>query len=255
MLGHPSLADCRLYLDALVQGGSDFIEVGIPFSDPVADGPVIQAAAASALGAGVRTSDCLELIRDFRSRHRDVPIGVLTYANIAAARGMGRFAGALSDIGADSILLADVPSIEARPYAAIAASAGVDWVMIAAADTPNATLRVISELGCGYTYCVARAGVTGADDHLTLKHDRLFEELLALRAAPPILGFGISNPGQVGQAARSGAAGVICGSAIVNRISSGGSPAQISAFVATLKTAARPSVMAPEGCRREIGRP
>src|SRR5437899_10110597 len=87
MLGDPDLATSAGLLDAVVDGGSDMVEVGIPFSDPVADGPVIQAAAQRALAAGVRVSDCLQLIADFRRRHPDVPVGILTYANIVMARG------------------------------------------------------------------------------------------------------------------------------------------------------------------------
>ena len=115
MLGDPDLAASAACLDALVEGGADMVELGIPFSDPVADGPVIQAAAERALRAGVRTADCLRLIGDFRRRHAHVPVGILTYANIVAARGLDRFASELAEAGADSLLVADVPSLEAQP--------------------------------------------------------------------------------------------------------------------------------------------
>ena len=158
MLGDPDLATSATMLDALVEGGADMIELGIPFSDPVADGPVIQAAAARALAAGVRTADCLDLIAALRSRHPDIPIGILTYANIVAARGIDTFAGELARAGVDSLLVADVPSIEAAPYSEAAKKAGIDLVMIAAPNTPPATLARIAALSSGYTYCVARAG-------------------------------------------------------------------------------------------------
>ena len=145
MLGDPGVAQCEAYLDSLVEGGADMVELGIPFSDPVADGPVIQAAAVRALQAGVRTADCLAMVARFRERHRHVPVGILTYANIVAARGSDRFCAELAEAGADSLLVADVPSLEAAPYAAAARAAGIDLVMIAAPNTPAATIARIAK--------------------------------------------------------------------------------------------------------------
>jgi len=237
MLGDPGIAACEAYLDALVAGGAGMVEVGIPFSDPIADGPVIQAAAQRALGAGIRTDDCLAMIARFRSRHPAVPVGVLTYANIVAARGIPRFATELAAAGADSMLVADVPTLEAEPYAAAARAAGIDLVMIAAPNTPRPALERIAALGSGYTYCVARPGVTGADERLQLDHQPLFAALAEARAAPPVLGFGIATPDQVAQALVHGAAGVISGSALVSRVAKGESLAQLASFVAALKAA------------------
>jgi tryptophan synthase alpha chain len=237
MLGDPDLETSAALLDALVEGGADMVELGIPFSDPVADGPVIQAAALRALGAGVRTKQCLDLIAAFRSRHADVPIGILTYANIVAAGGIETFCVELSTAGADSLLVADVPSIEAAPYADGARGAGIDLAMIAAPNTPRATLAKIASLSSGYTYCVARAGVTGADAELALDHQALFAALGELGAPPSVLGFGISSPEQVRQALDSGAAGVISGSAIVAKVSEG--PDAVREFVAEMKAATR----------------
>ena len=116
MLGDPDLESSARLLDAVVEGGADMVEVGIPFSDPVADGPVIQAAAQRALAAGVKVSDCIKLIARFRARHPDVPVGILTYANIVMARaGLIREA---AEAGADSLLIADVPALEAERFLA-----------------------------------------------------------------------------------------------------------------------------------------
>ena len=235
MLGDPDLETSAQFLDALVEGGADMVELGIPFSDPVADGPVIQAAAVRALSAGVRTQQCLDLIAAFRARHAAVPVGILTYANIVAARGIERFCAELAAAGVDSLLVADVPSLEAEPYAAAARAAGIDLVMIAAPNTPRPTLARIAALSSGYTYCVARAGVTGADAELSLDHAPLFTALDEVGAPPPVLGFGISSPDQVRQALASGAAGVISGSAIVARVDQG--PAAVREFVAGMKAA------------------
>jgi tryptophan synthase alpha chain len=215
MLGDPDKATSERLLERLVEGGADMIEVGIPFSDPVADGPVIQAAAERALASGMSVDDSFDLIRGLRSRNAAVPIGILTYANLLMARGRERFMADAAAAGADSILVADVPSLEAAPYSAAAKAAGLELVMIAAPNTPDPVLGRIASLSGGYTYCVARAGVTGTSERLALDHDRLFAGLSEAGAPPPILGFGISTPEQVREALKSGAAGVIAGSALV----------------------------------------
>jgi tryptophan synthase alpha chain len=215
MLGDPDKQTSAALLDTVVEAGADMVEVGIPFSDPVADGPVIQAASERALAAGARVDDSFDLIRGLRARHPAVPIGILTYANILHARGRERFMADAAEAGADSILVADVPSLEAAPYSAAAKAAGLELVMIAAPNTPPPVLQRIASLSGGYTYCVARAGVTGTSDRLALDHDALFGGLAEAGAPPPVLGFGISTPDQVRDALASGAAGVIAGSALV----------------------------------------
>lgn len=220
MLGDPDIATSARLLDALVEGGADMIEVGIPFSDPVADGPVIQAAAKRALDAGVRVSDCFDLIARFRKRHPHVPIGILTYANIVVAR--AGFMRDAAEAGADSLLIADVPAFEAEPFTREMAQAGIEPVLIAAANTPDATLERIARLSKAYTYCVSRPGITGT--HETGQFDRnLIARLQAAGAPPPVFGFGISTPHHVKSALQAGAKGVICGSAIVHLMSQGGS--------------------------------
>ena len=236
MLGDPDLGASAAILDALVEAGADMLEVGIPFSDPVADGPVIQAAAVRALAAGVRTADCLRLLGDFRSRHADVPVGILTYANIVVARGLEAFYAAARQAGVDSVLVADAPVLEALPFLRAARDARVSPVLIAAPNTPLATLRTIAAEGEGYTYCVARAGVTGADEEVRFPA-RLIEDLRSHGAAPPILGFGISRPEHVRLARQAGAAGVISGSAIVERTARG---EDVAGFVARMKAATLP---------------
>ncbi|HEY8592521.1 MAG TPA: tryptophan synthase subunit alpha [Sphingomicrobium sp.] len=227
MLGDPAAPP----LDLLVEAGADMIEVGIPFSDPVADGPVIQAAAQRALGAGVRVGDCLDLIRDFRGRHPDVPVGILTYANIVAARA-GFMRGA-AEAGADSLLIADVPSLEAEPYTREMEQAGIEPVLIAAANTPDAALQRIARLSKSYTYCVSRAGITGT--HSSGEFDRsLVERLNRAGAPPPVFGFGISKPEHVRAALAAGARGVICGSAIVDAAHR---HADVAALIRSLKSA------------------
>jgi len=239
MLGDPNPLTSAAVLDALVAGGADMIEVGIPFSDPIADGPVIQAAGTRALCAGVRTADCFGLIAGFRARHPDMPVGILTYANIVCARGPKHFFAAAAEAGADSLLVADLPSLEAEHWVKDIGEAGLDPVLIAAANTPTDKLRTIARLSSGYTYCVTRAGITGT--HQAARFDSaLIGRLNDLGAPPSVFGFGISKPEHVRQAIEAGAEGVICGSAIVSLVASSSSPASaVAPFVAALKSATR----------------
>jgi tryptophan synthase alpha chain len=233
MLGDPDLQTCARLLDDLVEGGADMLEVGIPFSDPVADGPVIQAAAQRALAAGVRVGDCLELLAGFRERHPDVPVGILTYANIVVAR--GGFMREAADAGADSLLIADVPALEAERFTGEMEQAGIEPVLIAAGNTPDATLQCIASLSKAYTYCVSRAGITGT--HAGGQFDAgLIDRVNAAGAPPPVFGFGISKPEHVRAALAAGAKGVICGSAIVDLVSR---REPVESFVQSLKAVTR----------------
>jgi tryptophan synthase alpha chain len=244
-LGDPDLKTSAAILDALVEGGADMLEVGIPFSDPVADGPVIQAASVRALERGVTPADCFTLLQGFRERHPDVPVGLLTYANLVVARGREAFYRASAEAGVDSVLVADVPMFEAGPYLAASRAARVAPVLIAAPNTPEATLRRIASSGEGYTYCVARAGVTGADEEVRFGHSQMLGTLKAFGAPPPVFGFGISQPEHVALAREAGAAGVISGSAIVRLIAEnpGREAEAVRAFVSEMKAGTRPQTL------------
>jgi len=233
MLGDPDVNTSAQLLDAVVEGGADMIEVGIPFSDPVADGPVIQAAAQRALAAGVRVGDCLELIASFRERHPDVPVGILTYANIVVAT--PGFMREAAEAGADSLLIADVPSIEAEPFTREMEQAGIEPVLIAAPNTPDDTLARVASLSKAYTYCVSRTGITGI--HEGGQFDaKLIQRLGDAGAPPPVFGFGISKPEHVRAALAAGAKGVICGSAIVDLASR---QEDVRSFVQSMKAVTR----------------
>ena len=231
MLGDPDLATCARLLDDAVDAGADMIEVGIPFSDPVADGPIIQAAAQRALAAGANVDACFKLLADFRARHPDVPIGVLTYANLVMARaGFHRDA---AEAGVDSLLIADLPALEAEPFAKAMIQAGIEPVLIAAANTPDATLARIGELSKAYTYCVSRRGITGTHAGGEFNVE-LVDRVKAVSAPPPVFGFGISTPEHVRAAVAAGARGVICGSAIVEKVALG---EDITGLIRSLKAA------------------
>ncbi len=243
MLGDPDLETSARILDSLVEGGADMVELGIPFSDPIADGPVIQAAARQALARGVTPADCFGLLRDFRRRHPEIPVGLLTYANLVLARGRDRFCRSAAEAGVDSLLIADVPLLEAAPFLASSRAHGLAPVLIAAPNTPPATLERIAREGEAYVYCVARPGVTGADTALRLDHSKLLDGLRKAGAPPPVIGFGISRPGQVREALEAGAAGVISGSAIVRLVADhpGEETVSVRSFVAAMKAATLPA--------------
>jgi tryptophan synthase alpha chain len=230
MLGDPLAPP----LDLLIEAGADMLELGIPFSDPIADGPVIQAAAVRALAAGITPAYCFAALAAFRQRHPSVPVGLLTYANLVVARGVGAFYAAAAAAGVDSVLVADVPMIEAAPFIEAARAARIAPVLIAAPNTPPARLAQIAGAGEGYTYCVARAGVTGAGAEARFDHEEMLAALREAGAPPPVFGFGISTPAHVRAALAAGAAGAISGSAIVDCAAAGG---DVAALVRALKAA------------------
>ena len=218
ILGDPDVERGLEVLRALVEGSADALELGIAFSDPLADGPTIQAAAGRALAAGMTPGRSWELISAIRLEAPEIPIGLLVYANLVEARGMDHFYAKAADVGVDSVLVADVPTLEAQPYVDCATRHGIKPVFIA---TPNATdehLRNVAQLSSGYTYVVTRSGVTGVDERAQTSHTRLLQKLRDFGAPPCLLGFGISAPEHVRAALDAGAAGAISGSAVVRFI-------------------------------------
>lgn len=218
VLGDPTLpASLELAL-ALADAGADALELGIPFSDPVADGPVIQRAAARALAAGATPPRCLELVAALRGRHPALPIGLLVYANTVVRPGLGRFYRAAAAAGADSVLVADVPSVEAAPFVAAARAEGVHHVCVVPPDPSSNTTRHAAEAGGGYTYLQGRPGVTGTATPMHAPPGHVLQALRAAGAPPALVGFGVSRREHVDMAVAGGAAGVIVGSAIVAEI-------------------------------------
>jgi tryptophan synthase alpha chain len=203
---------------ALVEAGADALELGIAFSDPVADGPTIQLADQRALAAGVRLADAWGITRELRRRYPELPMGLLVYANLVESKGAESFYRAAKEAGIDSVLVADVPTLEAPPYLAAAERCGIQPVLIATPSASDAQLEKIAKGSRGYTYVVTRVGVTGADESASVRHDALLTRLASLGAPPSVLGFGISKPAHVRQAIAAGAAGAISGSAVVKVI-------------------------------------
>lgn len=247
MLGDPDAATSLAVVRTLIAAGADALELGFPYSDPSADGPVIEAASTRALSAGIRTQGCFALIEQIRTLAPAIPIGLLVYANLVVARGIDRFYAEASRVGVDAVLVADVPLAEAAPFSSAARAHQVAPVFIAPPNVDEARLARIATEGAAFTYVVSRAGVTGADATLQTQNSRVLARLRELGAPAPLLGFGISRPEHVRQAVAQGAAGAISGSAVVSRVARIASGevsteiglAEIGAFVAEMVAAIR----------------
>ncbi len=224
MIGDPNKAQSIAVIKSLIDAGADALELGIPFSDPSADGITIQSAALRALGAGINTDICIEILSEIREYAPQIPIGLLLYGNLVFARGIDSFYKDMSEAGVDSVLIADVPIRESEPFREAALKYGIAPIFIAPPNASDETLRAVSSYSRGYTYVLSRAGVTGVDSAESPKNtvnataNKLIESLVAYHAAPPVLGFGISTPQQVKEALKAGALGAISGSAVVKII-------------------------------------
>lgn len=243
MLGYPSPAATLNIVDALIAGGADALELGIPFSDPVADGPAIQAAAAAAIEQGATLERCFELIVEIRQRHSEIPIGILVYSNLVV-RAPEKFYAAAALAGVDSILIADVPGAELEPFVAWANQVQIDPILIVPPNADSRCIDRVARWGRGYTYLLGRSGVTGTQTSMQRPAADLIQALENAAAPPALLGFGISTPEHVRSALNAGARGAIAGSAIVQRIAEHQEDASaqhrvISQFVAAMKAATR----------------
>ena len=216
MVGDPTPEVSEAVVEALVRGGADALELGIPFSDPVADGPTIQRAHIRALAAGAGFASCLEVVSRVRQRHPDLPIGMLIYGNVPFSVGLEGFYARCAGAGIDSVLLPDVPVRESPDFSAAAEAAGIDAVYIAPPSSSAQTLDAVAASSRGYVYAVSRVGVTGTEQaSSTVGLAESVARLRADAAAPVMLGFGISRPDQVAEAIAAGADGTISGSATV----------------------------------------
>jgi len=217
-LGDPNPEQSLKIIDTLIEAGADALELGIPFSDPLADGPTIQDATLRAFASGVTPTQCFEMLAAIRQKHPTIPIGLLMYANLVFNRGIDAFYAECARVGVDSVLVADVPVEESAEFRQAAMSHNVAPIFICPPNADDDLLRQIASHGRGYTYLLSRAGVTGAENRAALPLHHLIEKLTEYHAAPPLQGFGISSPDQVTASVGAGAAGAISGSAIVKII-------------------------------------
>ncbi|WP_288832423.1 tryptophan synthase subunit alpha [uncultured Corynebacterium sp.] len=219
MLGDPNPEDALEIIRAIVDAGADALELGVPFSDPVADGPTIQKAHIRALDGGANVDKALAQVRTIREEYPDLPIGMLIYANVAYVRGVGEFYREFAEAGADSILLPDVPVREGQPFSEAASAHGIDPIYIAPAKASEQTLEGVAAQSRGYIYAISRDGVTGTERESSVEGLReVVANVQRFGGAPVLLGFGISAPEHVRAAIEAGAAGAITGSAITSII-------------------------------------
>ena len=214
--GDPDLSTSLLIVDALAREGADIIELGIPFSDPMADGPTIQASSQRALAHGIKMSDVLELIRKFRHTS-DVPIVLFGYLNPILQYGVERFRDDSADAGVDGVLITDVVDREAAQVSQILAKKDIDLISLVAPTTSDERLAKITGQARGFVYAVSRAGVTGAQTDLSASARNLVERVRTFTDLPVAVGFGISTAGQVESVWKYADAAVV-GSAIVAEI-------------------------------------
>ncbi|HEX6253250.1 MAG TPA: tryptophan synthase subunit alpha [Nitrososphaera sp.] len=221
--GYPDTRSSKQVINALVKGGADIIEVGIPFSDPIADGPTIQAASNIALRKGMTPKKALQLVRSVRKQHPNLPLLAMTYSNILVRAGMEKFMSESKQCGLDGFILPDMPVEEADTYLLTASKLNLATVFLVSPNTPQPRLRKIVASTTGFLYVVSVYGITGARNSFqkyTLNTIRAVKQVSGEKV-PVAVGFGISTPAHVKSMVAAGAEAVIIGSAVINKISDG----------------------------------
>ncbi len=240
--GDPDMQFTLRLVDTLVEAGADIVELGLPFSDPVADGPVIQQAMNRSLGSGFRVSDLFDAVSSVRGSHPDLPIVVMTYYNPVLRAGPSQFCSRLAEAGGDAVLVVDLPPEESSELDSAARASGLDTIRLVAPNTDDGRLGSILSSASGFVYAVSVAGVTGSRSELAEASKALLRRVSSASSIPVALGFGISEPAHVSAAMESGAAGVVEGSKLVSLYASSEDPASslrvISEHAGSMKAAA-----------------
>ncbi len=224
--GDPDLPRTEGILRALDRAGADVLEVGVPFSDPLADGPVIQRATERALASGTTLAAVLEMVQRLRGDLR-APIVIFSYANPVLRLGAERFADRARAAGVDGVLVLDLPIEEADDFRALLASRGIDTILLLSPTTTDDRLRRAATLGSGFLYAISRLGVTGARDAIADGAEEMVRRIRTVSTLPVALGFGISKPEHVREVGRWADAAVV-GSALVSVIAEAGASADLN---------------------------
>ncbi len=244
MGGDPDIETTERVVDALIAGGADIIELGIPFSDPIADGKSIQEAAVRSLAAGTKPSDVLGAVARLKKKH-STPIAIMTYYNILYSPGLDRFLSEAKKASVDALIVPDLPLDETEDYSRLARKYSLDTILLAAPTTSPARMKSLVKHSTGFLYLVSLLGVTGARSQLGDATLELVKEAKRMtRGKIPLgVGFGISKPEHVRAVLAAGADAVIVGSSIVNMVSSGKPKAamlkDVENYARTLKTATK----------------
>ena len=236
--GDPTVAATPAILDALVEGGADIIELGMPFTDPMADGPAIELANLRSLGSGTKTAHIFAIAADFRARHPDTPLVLMGYANPMLVRGSDWFADQCKVAGVDGVICVDVPPEEDAELGPALRSAGIHLVRLATPTTDAKRLPAVLEGASGFLYHVSVAGITGKQQAAQANIELAVQKLKAATDLPIAVGFGVRTPEQAAAIGRI-ADGVVVGSAIVDLVGSHGDAAApfVQQFVAALSGA------------------
>lgn len=244
MGGDPDAETTEKVVDALIAGGADIIELGIPFSDPIADGKSIQEAAVRALSAGTKPADVLRVVSRLKKKH-DVPIIIMTYYNILYSPGLDKFLAEAKEAGVDGVIVPDLPLDETAEYSRLAKNHGLDTILLAAPTTSPERMRSLVKHSTGFLYLVSLLGVTGARSQLGEETLRLVKSAKkhTREKIPLSVGFGVSRPEHIRALLGAGADGVIVGSSIVNMVASGKAQnvmlREVENYVRSLKTATK----------------
>ncbi len=224
--GDPDPASCVPVMHALVAGGADIIELGVPFSDPMADGPVIQRSSERALKHGVSLRDVIGWVAEFRKTNNSTPVVLMGYANPIEAMGEAKFAQAAKAAGTDGVLVVDYPPEEAHKLVGILDGVGLDTVFLLSPTTSDKRLREVAELGRGYLYYVSLKGVTGAANIDTAEVAKRLKHIRSFTKLPVGVGFGIRD-GETARAVAQFSDAVVIGSRLVQELEA--DPAQAAA--------------------------
>src|SRR3982075_3246198 len=229
--GDPDLATSRAVILAAIDAGADVIELGVPFSDPVADGPVIQRASERALRGGTTLAGVLSLVKSLRTK-TDVPLVLFSYFNPVLQMGLEKFGDAAKTVGADGVLITDLTPEEGEEYRVTVHSRGLDTIFLAAPTSTDQRLALIAKSSTGFLYLISRTGVTGAKDQLADELPALARRVRRVTELPIAIGFGISLPGHVSVLGGLADAAVV-GSALVEEIERAGTVEAATAALAS----------------------
>lgn len=218
IIGDPSIEISLKIIETLIKNGADALEIGIPFSDPLADGPTIQKANLRALSKKNTFSEYFEILTQLRKKYLQIPIGVLIYANLIYNQGINNFYLQCYNAGLDSVLIADVPIEESNIYYKTANKHNIHSIFICPPDADDSLLYKLSLYAQGYIYLLSRPGVTGVKKNTGYLSKSFIKKIKKYNSIPLLQGFGISNSIQVKKSILSGTSGVICGSAIIDII-------------------------------------
>jgi tryptophan synthase alpha chain len=227
--GDPDLEGTGRILRSLDRAGADVLEVGVPFSDPLADGPVIQRATERALASGTTLTGVLDLVARSRAEVQ-APIVLFSYANPILRFGAQRFADRAREAGVDGVLVLDLPIEEAGDFRGILAERGIDTILLLSPTTTDERLQKAASLGSGFLYAISRLGVTGARDAIADGAQEMVQRIRAVSRLPIALGFGLSKPEHVREVGRWADAAVV-GSALVSIIADGGGAGDVTTRV------------------------